>query len=127
MAWPHQAQSQVINDCRHIVCIVVKSSDVKVKTVDQMNMRPPGGPSTMPATSDLLGDNSNDSVAWCQPLSSGQIQPCLNDDISLVSILESEHSLQLLSVWLQYAGRPCNYYGPIMHRQSAPTAIQSNR
>ena len=63
-----------------------------------MNMRPPGGPSTMPATSDLLGDNSNDSVASCQPLSSGQIQQCLNDDISRVSIVESQHSLQLLSV-----------------------------
>ena len=28
-----------------------------------MNMRPPGGLATMAATSDLLGDRTNDSVA----------------------------------------------------------------
>ena len=47
-----------------------------------MNMRPPGGLHTMPATSDLVGDRTNDSVAGWEPLSSGQIIQCLNDDIS---------------------------------------------
>ena len=55
-----------------------------------MNMRPPGGLATMAATSDLLGDRTNDSVAGWQPLSSGQSLQYLSDTYHLISLVESE-------------------------------------
>ena len=94
-----------------------------------MNMRPPGGLHTMPATSDLVVDRTNDSVAGWEPLSSGQIIQCLNDDISS-ACWKVSGGLQMLcgcSMRADLVISPvlsCMSSVLISHRQQAPT-VQS--
>ena len=83
-----------------------------------MNMRPPGVLNTMVATSDLLGDNSNDSLAsWPVSLCPRVLMMISTyystiAQLHILSVLESEQSspdLQMLC-GCNMQRRPCYYY-----------------
>ena len=86
-----------------------------------MNMRPPGVLNTMVATSDLLGDNSNDSLAsWPVSLCPRVLMMISTyystiAQLHILPVLESEQSGSPDALWLQYAAQTLLLLQPLMY------------